>query len=457
MRRLRAWLDAHPGKAGAIAGWYQQFASGLVTLAFIPLVENKLGEGMAGLWFTFLSLSAVVSLTDFGVGFVLARQVAWTLGGDKPEAYDDFFNVEPGWDGVSDLYAACRRAFTQMVIVGGAMLVIIHELVLPLGKLNEFRSSESTLCFYVLGVSMLLMVKNRQFQALLEGAGRMHVARFISGTGAFAGNLLALAVLLIWQSVAVMALAIFAASVIQLVVQRSEAIKVSEGKLSLEAAVPPGLQRALWKVAAPLGMVNTGSWLFKAVQVPLIGSILGPAMVTPFYVAQRIGGMLNAAVTQMLSPQMPMFTRALAAKDHRGAADRIARTAKLLTVIFVLANLAFVLLSPIFAHYWRSGRPFLETPALIIMGIDFTLLSCSVIWAHFVLASGRNPFAIPTIVAGLLTLVGCVVLGPLMGMTGIALSTLIAGLLTNYILAPVLGLRLLHRLRRSSESVVAGT
>ncbi len=217
MRRLRAWLDAHPGKAGAIAGWYQQFASGLVTLAFIPLVENRLGEGMAGLWFTFLSLSAVVSLTDFGVGFVLARQVAWTLGGDKPEAYDDFFHVAPGWDGVSDLYAACRRAFTQMVIVGGAMLVIIHELVLPLGKLNEFRSSESTLCFYVLGVSMLLMVKNRQFQALLEGAGRMHVARFISGTGAFAGNLLALAVLLIWQSVAVMALAIFAASVIQLV------------------------------------------------------------------------------------------------------------------------------------------------------------------------------------------------------------------------------------------------
>ncbi len=203
--------------------------------------------------------------------------------------------------------------------------------------------------------------------------------------------------------------------------------------------------------------MNTGSWLFKAVQVPLIGSILGPAMVTPFYVAQRIGGMLNAAVTQMLSPQMPMFTRALAAKDHRGAADRIARTAKLLTVIFVLANLAFVLLSPIFAHYWRSGRPFLETPALIIMGIDFTLLSCSVIWAHFVLASGRNPFAIPTIVAGLLTLVGCVVLGPLMGMTGIALSTLIAGLLTNYILAPVLGLRLLHRLRRSSENVVVGT
>ena len=41
MNRLRSWLKSHPGKAGAIAGWYQQFASGIVVLALIPVVENE--------------------------------------------------------------------------------------------------------------------------------------------------------------------------------------------------------------------------------------------------------------------------------------------------------------------------------------------------------------------------------------------------------------------------------
>src|ERR1700677_627869 len=70
--KLRRWISSHPGKAGAVAGWYQQACTALVTMVSYPLVIRHLSEANAGIWFSFQGLLAAINLTDFGLSFVLA-------------------------------------------------------------------------------------------------------------------------------------------------------------------------------------------------------------------------------------------------------------------------------------------------------------------------------------------------------------------------------------------------
>jgi hypothetical protein len=66
------------------------------------------------------------------------------------------------------------------------------------------------------------------------------------------------------------------------------------------------------------------------------------------------------------------------------------------------------------------------------MAIDVLFLGCTVIWGHYVLAEGRNPFVISTILTGFVSICLTTCLTPLIGTTGLPLATLIAGLVFNY-------------------------
>ena len=59
-------------------------------------------------------------------------------------------------------------------------------------------------------------------------------------------------------------------------------------------------------------------------------------------------------------------------------------------------------------------------------------MASAVVVGQFVLASGRNPFLISTLLNGVLNIVFLAVLYPLYGLVGIPLASLSSGLLTNY-------------------------
>jgi hypothetical protein len=80
--------------------------------------------------------------------------------------------------------------------------------------------------------------------------------------------------------------------------------------------------------------------------------------------------------------------------------------------------------------------------------INFLLTGLAVVPGHFVLASGFNPFAIPTLVQGVLTVLGVFFLCPRIGIAGVPLSSLIAGFCTNYWYNPFKALQLWTHMRR---------
>ncbi len=77
------------------------------------------------------------------------------------------------------------------------------------------------------------------------------------------------------------------------------------------------------------------------------------------------------------------------------------------------------------------------------MSLDLIALGSTVIWAFYVLGSGKNPFVKSTIFTSLTSLIITVILVPRLGVAGLPISTLIAGVLFNYRMSIIEGRKLL--------------
>ena len=452
--RLINWVNDHPGKAGAIAGWYQQLASGIITLVMIPLVVHRLSAQGAGIWFSFQNLSVLVTLTDFGIGFVIARQTAFSKTADAKTATQppgDFIATTPGLAGVAELHAATRVIFNRIVIVAVALLIIIYELVLPRGQLLREQSAELRPAWYLLGLSAIMLLRSSQYLAFLDGLGKMFVSRFLSGTYQFFCGIAVIVALLFVRNITVLATVTLLVTGIYLVAaQRLFFCHVKDAP----SLSPRGdLVGSVWKVAVPMGIVATGNYFVTLAQVPLLGSLLGPALVAPFYTAQKIGQTLNTAITQATQPQMPLFTHALAAGQSQFALKRMERIILFTLALAIVVNVTFFLFSPPFVRVWMGSGHYVDRLTLGLLAINFLVAVVSVVGASFVLSSGINPFMWSALAMGVLTLLACFLFARWFGVAGIALSGLVAGVLSNYSYFTFRALRLRRELKTKSLAI----
>jgi O-antigen/teichoic acid export membrane protein len=264
--------------------------------------------------------------------------------------------------------------------------------------------------------------------SLLVGTGHLFAARLMLGLFfVFQGAGVALAAWLTRDLVVMAAVscavALSYAAVLRLLGRRL----LPEVSRAKPVTVDRGQIRRILKVAGPMGVVSVSAFLFASIQVPLLAALLGPAVVAPFYLAQRIGQAGMTAVLQMFQPQLPRFTRMISAKESAHAWSVLRRNLFVGYPAVLLAATAFVVVSPWVAALLAKGKEFPSQATLVLMGLDYAVCTCAVIGNQFVIASGRNPFAIPTLVAGLLNVAILFVLIPKGGIAGVPLASLIAG------------------------------
>ena len=449
---LTDWVERHPARAGTLAGWYQQACGLLAAVVAVPLVIRLLPPGEAGLWFAFQSVLAILQLTDFGFTLALSRQVAFSMAtqGAPREGGTDFLDTRAGWGGVSDVYDLTCRIFRWVCVIGLVVLAILYHAILPLGKMLEHRDAETTVSWYVLGISALLLLQAKPHLAVLDGMARVYLTRVLSGTQLLLSGFGVIAVLIGHGRLVHMALAVLATAVLYYAAARWCVRRTASRWLVPAVGMPKSSVRKFLRVTAPLGVLSLSAFMVTSVQVPLVGFILGTVTVPAYYLAQRIGSVLNQACLQFLYPQLPLFTRQIGARHYSEAARRMRRALVLATVLIVAANVVFYVAGPWVVDRWVGPGRYLTGLPLVVLAVDFCLMNCSGSWGAFVLARGINPFVISTLLSGAMTLVLCVVLGRGLGLLGITLASLVAGLCTNYWFVILQGLRLLRSLNNST-------
>ena len=428
-----------------MAGWFQQATSVGTGLLLVPLILNFFPLAESGLWFGFQGMVAMVGLLDFGIGAVVARQAAHIRGGGTAKGGDDFLDFGPGnraLRSLSDHAAWIYRVTACLLLLAG---VVIFEVVVPRTRFLEGITIDPRPVWYIMLLVPLSVLMANRAASLLVGTGHLFIARFLLALFFIAqGAGVALAAWLT-RDLRVMALVSAAVSAIYGMAVRFSCRRLMGSVFHAEAVpVDPRRIRGIFKVALPMGVVSVSSFLFASVQVPLVGALLGPAVVAPFYLAQRIGQAGMTAVLQMFQPQLPRFTCMISGNSFHSAWGMVRRNLLIGYPATFLVAAAFVIASPWVAAVLAKGKEFPSQTTLMLMGLDYAICTCAVIGNQFVIASGRNPFAIPTLVAGGLNVVLLFFLVPAWGIAGVPVTSLVAGTIA----AHWFGFWQLARLRR---------
>jgi O-antigen/teichoic acid export membrane protein len=440
-----------PARAATIAGWYQQACSILGTIIALPVILNVLGAADAGLWFSFQAILTFVSLTDFGFSAAITRQVAHSLALDESRYTlnaTDLIATTAGWAGVSDVVSASKYIFARVTIVGLFILVALHEVVLPATRLAPART-DSTFEWYVLGAATLVTFHVRRSQSVLDGIGWMFLGRLISGTCQLASYLGCVVVLSSGARLPGMAMVLLAASVVQFAAMELALFRITRSRLQRTDA-DRALAKRLLRVAVPFGLVSSGGFLVEAIQIPLLGALLGPEVVAAYYVAARINQTLHGTVAQMTTSQLPIFTHMCARGDTRMALERFKMTFMLGVAMYLGCSAFLLFASSEVVSLWLGPGHYVERDTLFVLGCASLLSGATGVPGYFVLAAGSNPFALTTLLHGVFTVLAVLLLVPRMGVVAIPLSSVVAGSLTNYWYMSLKGWRLWKRLRSAS-------
>ncbi|MEK7753486.1 MAG: hypothetical protein AAB654_16300, partial [Acidobacteriota bacterium] len=260
---IRDWVRAHPTRSASLAGWFQQLAGMFGAFVSIPFVLKYLPPDQAGLWFTFQGFLAAVGWTDFGFSFVTARQVAYSVArtsSQLPEA-NDFIDTRPGWAGINEVYQASRVLYLRTLPIGFALLVALHELVMPRTRLAGMNSAGLTVSWYLLVIAALLALQSRLNQSVLDGLGLMYVTKAVSGTLLILNGLGTIAALHWFRTLWAASVAVLIVAALQLLVFRTILFRHAKGKLRPTGSPPDKeVLRKLWKVAVPIGIVGSTAY-----------------------------------------------------------------------------------------------------------------------------------------------------------------------------------------------------
>lgn len=447
--QVRNWISCHPGKSGTLAGWYQQGCGVLATLCAYPLVIKHLTEVDAGIWFSFQGFLGLINLTDFGLSFVLTRQIAYSLHLSETGglANADFIGTREGWEGVRDVYEVSRKVFHSVSVIGAVVLACLYVGITHVGKLAVHADRNMLATWCLLGAGAIISLQTKASQAVLDGLAKLYVTRFILGNVQILTGFGVIVALLLGGNMVTMSAVVCGTAAFQWLCFRHLMWRQEGLRRAGRAALPKGLLGRFFRVAFPMGILNLSSFLVSYVQVPLLGMFLGTRLVPPFYLAQKIGQTLNIAVTQFVYPQMPLFTRDLANGARNHAIRRMKRTLVLGTAGAGAANLFFLAATPFIVTLWVGAHRYVDGTTLALMSVDYFVMGASVVWAQFVFAAGRNPFVLSTVLNAVFNLVLIALLCPRLGLAGLPMATLCSGLLTNYWFSIFKGVKLLRELR----------
>ena len=421
----------------------------------IPQVILLLPSTEAGLWFTFQSILEFFILLQFGLPLTISRQVAFTLETNtsiKENRNDDFIPFRPGWAGIHELFALTRIVFIALILICLLLLLSIGEFILPVGKLLPADCDHAINTWYLLGVFTLFSFYSKIYQVFLEGLGLVYIAHIIRGTFFLISGVFVIASLYLTQSIAVMAVSKCVCGFLELGSLRL-ALRLNSRESPSSASRPDLFKLiSLIKVALPIGFMNLGRAMVIAIQVPLIGFMLGAEVVTPFYVVHKIGQTLKIAASHLTQPQLPYFTRELAAKNWGAARARMTRIILVVVGFSLVTQSAFYLLSPWLVEMWVGPGNYIGSTILFWLAINYFLLSSTQIWAEFTIASGYNPFVISNLLAGIINILLSIFLIENYGILGVVWSSLLAGIATTFWFNPHHGIRLIGRLKNELEA-----
>jgi O-antigen/teichoic acid export membrane protein len=163
----------------------------------------------------------------------------------------------------------------------------------------------------------------------------------------------------------------------------------------------------------------------------VIGYLLGATAVATYYLPLRISTILFSSIAEIIGPQINFMIALYRDHNIHALLVKFFRIFIVVSLISFVAYSAFALFGPWAVRIWSIGKV-APSPALFwIMSLYYFLAMLQTMLACFITAHGLQPFARPAVAGAILNIGLLFILIPLLGLTGAALATFLAQLLTS--------------------------
>ncbi len=405
-----------------IASNYLRVIVGIAVMFFlIPFMVSRLGVDMFGLWTLIFAVVGLFGLMDLGFATAAMKYVAeLTASGD---------------------HAGRNEVLATLLMVYGVLGVICLVLVAILAgpaagwfDLSPDHAQPFTLALWLIGTAVAINFPASLVKAILIGSGRMHLVNAIELVTTLVNA--ALIVILLEAGFGLLGMAIATATTMLLgpVVMLPLAIRLTPGLSASPRLFSRSRVRELLGVSVYFFVANVAVLIILRIDPVVIKMFLALSAVAVYAVAAKIAEYTYLLNKQFSNALMPLVSQSKGAGD----ADTVRRilvdgTRFLLAIAVPFIALLFFYADAIVIRW--MGHEFAQSvPLLRILLLAVLFSSVQLNAANVLGMTGEHRFvAFAMGGSAVLNLILSIILIQIFGLTGVALGTLLATLVAEFL------------------------
>jgi outer membrane protein assembly factor BamB len=435
-------------KSAVVWSWVMnglRLATGLLVL---PLVIAHLSDPDFGMYYVFLSLSALVPIVDFGFSVSIGRAVSYAMGGAtelKPQGMaPSENNASPNFTLLWQLHHVTGKLY-QSLALGTLLLLGLFGTINVALRVNE--TSSPTVTWLAWGITLaaaVLEIYMGWWNVFLGSMNQVRVGTQIAVVSLTVRIVLSCALLILGAGLLSVPIASLVASVL---------LRTWSRRLVLRHLGPPtgeldkmqvkSLLATLWPNSWRIGLQYVSGYLITYANTLVCQAVFGLAASAQYGFSLQLINTCAGMAAVWTVVKWPLIGQYRIKQDHQALQRLLWPRVWLQRLTYWGLALTAILVVPALLRWTHSGKTLLPPVWLFLLALNnFFEMSYS-FWGTLISTENRTPFVRPIVISNVVSfsIVLILVHTTQLGLAAFVLTPLIIGCFCNYWRWPLEGAR----------------
>jgi O-antigen/teichoic acid export membrane protein len=414
---------------GTFANWMSRLVSILFGLLLIPVMFRKLDQEEIGVWMLLGQLWAILGVMDFGLTATLTRRIALAKGKCGADV-DCLLSEEPRRQ-IADLVESGRKLYRYLAVGSFVASVIPGYFMIGRLDLNTVQFSTAWAAWVVLCASYSIGLWASVWSCVLQGMGYVGWNSVIAA--AITSLTLLAQLIVVFAGGGLVGLAISAA--IGALLQRSVFVRFARartpGLFAVNGAWDPLAVKSMVAPALLSWVTGFGFAVTMHTDQLFIAHLGRTAEIPPYRAAYLIMMNLTLLSAAIAGSSSVFISQLWQAGELDKLRNVVKQSLRISLIIMACGGACVLALGPALFELWLGPGNFVGYPILVVFLITLTMEVQSHAFSTCSRATEDEVFLFCAFVSAVIKVFLAFILGIYYGLLGIALSTMVAQLLTS--------------------------
>lgn len=395
-------------KKDVLWGYLSQFLQYGAALLVLPLLLTKLTSAELGVWYVFMTISALVSMLDMGFTTTLARNVSYVMGGAKRlqkrgyEVVEQTGDIDYGL--LKAMIAASRRIFFLIATVALVLLVVPGSAYILHVAREQVDQQAVLLAWSVFVFATVLNLFYKYYTPLLQGRGLY--AGFYKSSALANLGFVAISAVLLLAGLGLLAVAL--GYLVSALVGRWLSWRYlydASFKAQLEQTPEAAMSTAeifgfMWHNAWRLGLGVIGAFLILRANTLLSSAYLGLATTAAYALTLQVFSVLQSVSTVVFNVQLPKLAQYRVTNQRKALIQTMELGLGWALGLFTLGTVMLLWLGTPLIRWIGGQTELLSVPLLTWIGLMMLLELSHSLAAGVIVTGNHVPFVKPALLSG---------------------------------------------------------